>query len=308
MNILVISYSRIGDTILATSLINHLIIENPDAEFTVVTSSISKDIFQDMPQLHNLIIVDKEKRSKHWVKIWKKTRVIKWDLIVDLRSSYLSYFINTKKRMIFRGSENNHKIDQFRKFLKIQKNITPHIWANSEKYKNIIKDKNLSENYICIAPITNWTGKDWLINNYLELFNDPLFNDYQIVILGASDDEKTLSKLDHFKKNLSIEVINLMNCADMIESYFILKKSTLFLGSDSSNMHLSVAAEIPTIGLFGPSNDQVYGPKGENNLTIRGNKSYIDIISDSNFTIEDAPSYLNDIKVDQVLSEIRKII
>jgi ADP-heptose:LPS heptosyltransferase len=67
MNILVISYSRIGDTILATSLINHLITENPNAEFTVVTSSISKDLFQDMPQLSKLIVIDKEKRSKHWL-------------------------------------------------------------------------------------------------------------------------------------------------------------------------------------------------------------------------------------------------
>ena len=308
MNILVISYSRIGDTILATSLINHLITENPNAEFTVVTSSISKDLFQDMPQLSKLIVIDKEKRSKHWLKIWNNTRTVKWDLIVDLRSSYLSYFLNTKKRIIFRGSENLHKIDQFKEFLRIQKNIEPTIWANSEKYTHIIKDKNLSEKYICIAPITNWTGKDWLIDNYSKLFNDPLFNDYQIVILGASDDEKIISQLEQFKQSLSLAVINLMNCADMIESYFILKKSAFFLGSDSSNMHLSVAAKIPTIGLFGPSNDQVYGPKGENNLTIRGSRSYRDIISDSNFTIDDAPSYLNDIKVDQVLSEIKKII
>ena len=57
MEILVVSYSRIGDTILATSLINHLIKKHLDAEFTVVTSTISKDIFTDMPRLKKLIVL-----------------------------------------------------------------------------------------------------------------------------------------------------------------------------------------------------------------------------------------------------------
>ena len=99
-----------------------------------------------------------------------------------------------------------------------------------------------------------------------------------------------------------------MNQAGMIETYFILKRSRLFLGSDSSNMHLSSAAGIPTIGLFGPTNDRVYGPKGKNNLTIRTQKSYKDFTNDKNFTLKDSPSYLKDIKVSLVLNEIKNII
>ena len=64
MEILVVSYSRIGDTILATSLINHLIQKHENANFTIVTSSISKDIFKDMPKLTQLIIIDKQKYAE----------------------------------------------------------------------------------------------------------------------------------------------------------------------------------------------------------------------------------------------------
>ncbi len=308
MEILVVSYSRIGDTILATSLINHLIQKHENANFTIVTSSISKDIFKDMPKLNQLIIMDKQKYAGHWFKIWKFVKDNKWDLVIDLRSSYLSYFLNANERKIFKGNEIEHKLDQFSKFLKIKSGIRPTIWANNEKYTNILKSKKISNNFICIAPISNWQGKDWPIDKYFELFDNDFFRDFEIVILGASNKSSDITKIKYLMESVSTKVNNLINQADMIETYFILKSSKLFLGSDSSNMHLSSAAGIPTIGLFGPTNDKVYGPKGKNSLTIRTDKSYEDFINDKNFTLKDSPSYLKDIKVSLVLNEIKNII
>ena len=308
MKILVVSYSRIGDTILATSLINYLLQKYSKADFTIVTSSISKDIFTDMPGLEQLIVVNKQRYAGHWFKIWNLVKDKKWDLVIDLRSSYLSYFLKTNERKIFKGNEHEHKLEQFSNFLKIDNNIQPTIWANGEKYKNILKSKKIGENFICVAPISNWQGKDWPIEKYFELFDNEFFKDYEIVILGASDKSSDNMKIKHLKESLSTKVVNLMNQADMVETYFILKCSRLFLGSDSSNMHLSSAAGIPTIGLFGPTNDKVYGPKGKHNLTIRTEKSYKDFINDKNFTLKDSPSYLKDIKVSLVLNEIKNII
>ena len=99
--ILVLGNSRIGDTILSTSLINHLLQNNPEADFTIVTSTISKDIFQDMPRLKSLIVIDKMKYKRHWYRIWEIVKDTKWELVVDLRSSILSYFLETKERKVF---------------------------------------------------------------------------------------------------------------------------------------------------------------------------------------------------------------
>ena len=308
MEILVVSYSRIGDTILATSLINHLIKKHSNAEFTVVTSTISKDIFIDMPRLKKLIVIDKQKYAGHWYKIWSFVKDIKWDLVVDLRSSYLSYFLEANERKIFKGNDHEHKLEQFSKFLQIEDNIEPTIWADEQNYDNILKSKKIGANYICVAPISNWQGKDWPIDKYFKLFEDPLFSDFEIVILGATDKASDNTKIRNLKESLSIKVNNLMNKADMIETYFILRNSKLFLGSDSSNMHLSVAAGIPTIGLFGPTNDMVYGPKGKKSFTVRTDKNYEKIINDKNFTLKDSPSYLKEIKVKTVLDKIRDMI
>ncbi|MEI9890723.1 MAG: glycosyltransferase family 9 protein [Caulobacteraceae bacterium] len=42
-------------------------------------------------------------------------------------------------------------------------------------------------------------------------------------------------------------------------------------------MHLAAAAGAPTLGLFGPSDERLYGPWGANTRTVRGPRSLAQI-------------------------------
>jgi len=308
MKILLISYNRIGDTILSTGLINHLLEKYENASFSIITSTISKSIYQDMPRLDRLIIADKQKYSMHWFKIWNETRKSSWDLVIDLRSSSLAYFISTQDKMIFKGNENEHKLKQLQTFIGSPEELRPGIWADEKKYKNIKNIKKLKDKYICIAPISNAPVKDWSISKYLELLTNDLFNNYQIVLLGASFSDNDTAKINQLVEESSQPINNLINNADMIETYFILESADLFVGSDSSNMHLSVTANIPTIGLFGPTDEKLYGPLGKNNLSIRGEKTYQEIINQLDYKSGEVKSYLEDLNVSQVYKEIQNIL
>ena len=255
MKILLIGYNRIGDTILSTGLINFLLNKYKNASFTIVTSSISVSIFENMPQLEELIIADKKKYSLHWLEIWLKTKSVKWNLIIDLRSSSLANILRYKQKMIFKGNKYEHKLDQLKKFIGSEDDIKPKIWANDKNYLDIYEKKNLENDYICIAPISNFPGKDWSIKKYTSLLENDLFKSYDIVILGATSDKKELDNINQLVQGSNQVIKNLINDANLIETYFILKKAALFLGSDSANMHMAVAANIPTIGLFGPTNE-----------------------------------------------------
>ena len=308
MKILLIGYNRIGDTILSTGLINFLLNKHKNALFTIVTSSISAGIYENMPQLEQLIISDKKRYSLHWLNTWLKTRSVKWDLIIDLRSTVLAFFLSTQNKMIFKGNKSEHKLIQYKNFIKSPNEIFPIIWANKKDYISIKEKKNIKSKYICIAPLSNSPFKDWSINRYATLFEKDLFNSYEIVLLGATSDKEELNTINQLVNTSNQLINNLINSADMIETYFLLKEAALFLGSDSSNMHLAVAANIPTIGLFGPTDEKLYGPQGDNNLSLRGDKSFSEVVNRLDYKSGEKKSYLDDLSVSKVYEEIERIL
>ena len=68
-------------------------------------------------------------------------------------------------------------------------------------------------------------------------------------------------------------IIDLMG-ETLTQTFAYIKKSNLFIGNDSGLMHLSVASKISTIGLFGPTNDKIYAPYGNNCYTLRTKETY----------------------------------
>ena len=60
-------------------------------------------------------------------------------------------------------------------------------------------------------------------------------------------------KMQKLIKHKSINLLDLVGKIDLIEMYYLMQKSNLFIGNDSGLMHLAALAEVPTVGLFGPS-------------------------------------------------------
>jgi len=68
-------------------------------------------------------------------------------------------------------------------------------------------------------------------------------------------------------------------------------------------MHLSVASNLKTIALFGPTNDKIYGHNNANSFVIRTKESYEDFYKN---TIDIKKSYMNSIEPEEVLNFIMK--
>ena len=275
MKILFIGPTRIGDTILSTSIINFYLHRYDDCNFSVITSPFARDIYVNMPRLSKILVVNKKRYGLHWLDIIRFSFFKRWDLVIDLRSSITSYLLNSRTRKIFRGNNNFHKIVQFKKFLNTDEELVPKVWYDAEvSSKSLVKISN-SERLIAVAPYSNWSKKDWSIKKYKSLLENEFFKSYTIILTGISNDIRNKKEFDDFLNSPNLKIINLFDWGNLRHMVPIFQKCDFFIGSDSGLMHLSASAGCKTFALFGPTNDLVYGPWG-NNTVIRSNNDMLD--------------------------------
>jgi ADP-heptose:LPS heptosyltransferase len=60
-----------------------------------------------------------------------------------------------------------------------------------------------------------------------------------------------------------------MTGADLLTTAAEMARAELFVGNDSGMMHLAAAAGAPTLGLFGPTDERLYGPWGDRTASVR---------------------------------------
>ena len=93
MKILIICSNLIGDTIQSSGVYNFLARENPQAKFTFVIGPTAKPLLNNFARIEKIITVKKKKFNFHWIEILRHCLGIKWDIVVDFRSSLLSFFL-----------------------------------------------------------------------------------------------------------------------------------------------------------------------------------------------------------------------
>ena len=86
--------------------------------------------------------------------MYNQCKKAKWDIIIDLRSSLLSYLLKTKKRFIFKKDKKYHHIDQLKKYFKIQ-NTSLNIYTNKEEEGIVKKDLSLNNKYKDFINLAN---------------------------------------------------------------------------------------------------------------------------------------------------------
>jgi ADP-heptose:LPS heptosyltransferase len=59
------------------------------------------------------------------------------------------------------------------------------------------------------------------------------------------------------------KVINAVGRTDLGQCAALLEKCSLLIANDSGPLHMACALGVPTVSVFGPVDEQVYGPVGE---------------------------------------------
>jgi ADP-heptose:LPS heptosyltransferase len=278
--ILFITANRVGDAVLSSGLIKRLADEIPNARFTVVAGPVAAPLFEEVPTLDRIIVLAKTKNRGHWFDLWREVRGTRWGLVVDLRGSGLSRFISTRRRAIWRKVPGSavHKVIEAARILKIEDDpAPPFIFTTPETEARADELTAGFGPILALAPGANWLGKTWPLERFSRvamrlLDPDGPMKGGRLMVLGGPEEQKLAKGLRDVV--MRSQFINLTEDIDLLTAHACLKRARLFIGNDSGTMHLAAAAGIPTLGLFGPSDEQLYGPWGENTRVVRGPRTY----------------------------------
>ncbi len=310
-NILFITCTRIGDAVLTTGVLSEIEKQYPHAKVTIAVGPLPAPLFFDYPLLEKLIIFSKEPYKRHWLKLWKQVRHTSWDWVIDLRGSCVSYGLRVKKRSIWsptRLQKTQHKVLQVAACVNMP-NASPSLWVSNERFKKIgILLKDEGGGYLGVAPFANWCGKQWPSQSFFELLTQfsgkNLFA--RVILFGSGEEKKEIMLLrDQLAKEVGMTRVIPFVDGELADVASALRHCKVFVGNDSGVMHMACALKVPTLGLFGPSNEKVYGPwpmkeGGGGNTVVRIPLSYEALKSTPHFSHHSQDCYMKDLTVETV--------
>ena len=274
--ILFISATRIGDAVLSSGLVRRLSQEIPQARFTIVAGPAAAGLYKDLPGLQAIILFEKAKDGGHWFRLWRQVRKTQWGLVVDMRGSALSGFLNRKRRAVFKRNLGPpvHKVIEAARVLNLEADPpAPFLFTSAETEAHAAELTAGEGPILALAPAANWVGKTWPLERFAQVAirllgeGGPLHGG-RIMVLGGPEDVGAVSALRHVVP--MDRFIDLVGKVDLLTTFASLKHARIFIGNDSGLMHMAAAAGAPTLGLFGPSDEALYGPWGPRDYpTIR---------------------------------------
>jgi heptosyltransferase-3 len=308
LKLLFITSSRIGDAVLSTGLLNDMTQKHPGINVTVAASPLTLPLFEAVPHLNRLIPIKKGSFSRHWVDLWQQCRKERWDIIIDIRGSLVSYFLDTPQRYIWKSTKAmDHRVNQLGRLIGVTPPPAPHLWLGTshlQKAESLIPGK---QPVLGLAPAANWIGKQWPAASFATLVNTFLINhDAKVAIFGAPQERAMIQPvLEAIPENKRIDLVGSLS---LLEIAACLNRCQVFLGNDSGLMHMAAAVGTPSIGLFGPSDDRLYAPYSPPDKlihqVIRTPESLDDLKKIPDFAFDAPRTFMENLKPETVLEAL----
>ena len=312
MKVLFITSTRIGDAVLSTSILNYVKNKFPNSSFYIATGKIPAPLFKNFQNVKKIFILEKKFFKIHWLELWLQTFFHKWDIVIDLRGSIISYLLFNDQKYVYKSTNKSiHRLDELAFLMKTKYLPLPSIPILKKDTKNISNDFLKLKNFIAIGASANWSAKIWPSKNFVKLIKmllkeRKLGKKKSVVFFGSSKDLKNTKKITkHLKK---FRVRNLCGKLDLIEVAAHLKKCKIFIGNDSGLMHIASSVGVPTLGLFGPSLESRYAPKGDNAYCIRTKKTFNQLTGAKNFDWNTKKNLMSSLSVKRVFKKIKRIL
>jgi len=316
--ILVIRDEHIGDYALSVPALRTLRENFPKAKIDIVVGPWNRDFAEATPYIDRIIVFDNPLVKRHipyrdfikpstivrLISFFRNIRKTKYDLLISFSSrKYNHIFLKPfRAERKISGMKfpyyNRPETERLPRILKsfgmenIRKKATlDYSKEDRKKIREIIRKNNLvDKKKIVVHTITPLEEKNWPLERWAELIDRMSSSDDKKVFLliGSPSQKKEVEKIVRLAKSKK-KIFNIVGELNIPQTSLLIKKSHFFISGDSGPKQLAEQlTNTPTLTLFGPTNEKLWGPSRKIDKVIKKEK-------------------MEDISVEEVLEEIEKI-
>jgi len=257
MKILIELPTWLGDTIMATPAIENLVSLFNNLEITLIGSDIAIEALKNHPRVFKTYVLE-----KNYLIFFKTLRgLIEYDIFLSFRGSFRTKFmkfcISSKSSYQYDKKKypNGHQVEKYNNFISdVMKNaLAP---GKLKLHTKIVKSHSKNK-ILGINPGASYgSSKRWYPEEFAKVAIG-LSSDYDIVIFGSSIEKNIATDIENYliKKGVS-NYQNLSAQTSIHDLIAHISNLDLFITGDSGPMHIAAAYQIPTVSIFGSTNDK----------------------------------------------------
>jgi len=273
MNILIELPSWLGDSVMSTPAIENLASFFDDSKITLIGSLIAIEALKNHPKVVKTYVLDKK-----FIKFYKTVKGFgEFDIFFSfrgsLRSKFMKFFISSKNKYQFDKHKyiENHQVEKYNNFVNdsLGNDSSPGKLRVHIQKKNIRKKNKL----VGINPGASYgNAKRWYPKNFADVAID-LSHEYDVIIFGGPEEKDIAADIEKYLIKSGIENYqNLAAKTSITELINQIANLDLIITGDSGPMHLAAALQIPSITIFGPTNDKETSQwKNEKSIILKKN-------------------------------------
>jgi len=241
---------------MATPAIENIINYYNDIEITFIGSIVSIEALKNHPKVAEVIVLDKKYKSLY--KIYNRLGV--FDVYFTFRNSFraklLRFFVKSTNNYQFNKKkyQNRHQVEKYVDF--VNDSLNMNLPAGNLTIHSSAPKKKKSSKIIGINPGASYgSAKRWYPNQFAKIAIK-LSDKFDIIIFGGIDEQDFAKEIEKIliKKDIK-NYRNLAGKTSITELINYISNLDIFITGDSGPMHLAASLNIPTISIFGPTND-----------------------------------------------------
>lgn len=296
--ILIVRTAYIGDVLMAVPLLKPIREQFINARISFLTSDYARGVVENNPYVDEIITYNPfwfyNSEKKEYVDFIRGLRKKSFDLAIETRGDIreimlLVYPLKARYKVSYNAGGGGymlshvvpykgtvHRVEyhlDIARYLgcEIDKNIEWGIYLNEvekKRVKKILEDEGvaLDKTIVAMQPGSRKELKCWPEENYAKV------GDYVIcergatlLLTGAPEEVPLVKRVKGLMKNRPVVLAGKTTLRELAG---VFSYCSLFIGNDSSPMHIAAAMKTPTVAIFGPSKSIETGPYGKGHTVV----------------------------------------